>query len=358
MKATHALVGSALVMLLSLGARAQVVAGREGAVATISQKVAGLTAVDVKDTARFLNDLKLSPYWKVEKNRAGDFEAHLRAIVSSDPFSKRNGKFLSEQSWEENLPADWRIENHAMRADDQATLSVTIVFKKPDERRAGLVAEDGNVSLKVFNEGGPPGAPQKLDANSISELEVKISKGNSVYLLIQEQGESATRAATFAAARTASREAGAVSALPASYRVAEKYAPFFKKLFPETENDVVLKRLPGIQDRDMFYGYLRTKEGTSYEGLNLRVSHPVVSNGEATRESERLRKAEYLGKPYATDDRLFFAIEDNAVYVLPQYSQEYGTFSGNKTFQGKVELLNAEKKTLYQGEEPFKGWER
>jgi hypothetical protein len=345
---------------LSAAAQTQVSGPRDKLVRTVAQKVAGLPSVDVQDTEKFLNDLKLSPYWKVEKNRAGEFVAFARSIGSETAFSKVDGRFLFEQSWEPAaaLAVDWRIKNHGMGAGEEVVaLDASIVFKKPEDAKIGYVAADGSVSLGIY-QWIFPGGGEQLDGNSSSELALKISKEHPVYLLIREQGQSGTRATTFAKALALAREAAAAAALPAKYHVRDQYAPFFKKLFPESAKDVALKRLAGLQDRDTFYGYFRTKKGTSYEGVNLRVSHPVFSNGEATRDFERLRKAEYLGKPYVEDDWLFFLIEDNAVYLLPQYDKDYGTFSGKGSFQGKVELLNVDNQVLYESEEAFKGWER
>jgi len=317
-----------------------------------------LPAVDVKNTEKFLNDLKLSPYWKVEKNRAGDFEAHARGISSGDAASKASGRFLFEQAFgpEASLPEDWQISNRGVQSVATASsISATIVFKKPAGAQVSFEAEDGTAQLIIFSMFPDD---RNIDANALSTLGIKISRESGVYLLIQEQGKDKQRAATFAEASALIPAVDSLVKLPEKYKVREQYAPFFKKLFPEAPQDVMLKRRAGLQDRDTFYGYFRVKPGLSYEGVNIKVTHAMYAGGEATRERDRLAKAEYLGKPMVDEDWLFFLIEDNAVYLLPQFNAQFGTFSGKKAFDGILEILNGDGKMLHQSTEPFKGWER
>jgi hypothetical protein len=119
-----------------------------------------------------------------------------------------------------------------------------------------------------------------------------------------------------------------------------------------------IRREPGIQDRDAFYSCFQAQPGVSYEGINIKISHQEYCGGECTRDFNRLDKAEYLGRPYYDHDLLFFRIEDNAVYLKPGYDELYGTFSGNKSFQGLLEISNDHHAVLYAAELLFKGWER
>lgn len=119
-----------------------------------------------------------------------------------------------------------------------------------------------------------------------------------------------------------------------------------------------LKRLPGGQERDLFYGYLRTRPDTSYEGV-LAISHPTYckgEKGECTRASARLRKAEHLGQPHQPGDVVFFYFVDNAVYT--PYTDEFGWFSGNRSFDATIQVSNQAGEILIETTGPFRGWER
>src|SRR5258708_61737 len=52
--------------------------------------------IDVAVPNRFLNDLMLSPLWKVEKERDGSFVAKARSIVPDNPFDETGREFLFE----------------------------------------------------------------------------------------------------------------------------------------------------------------------------------------------------------------------------------------------------------------------
>ena len=152
-----------------------------------------------------------------------------------------------------------------------------------------------------------------------------------------------------------------LDSLQQTYRVEEDCADFYKTFFEEPLKDEALKRAPcsSGQGRDTFYGYFRTKSEVSYNGINIKISHPVYCPDEGTRESSRLRKAECLGKPHGQGDLLFFCIEDNAVYLpSPEHRKRFGWASGKETFDGTLEILNDRNKVLLQTTEPFTAWER
>lgn len=69
--------------------------------------LSALPAINVSEPDRFLNDLKLSPLWKVEKERDGSFIAKARSIGQDWP-SDGEGRFLFEfmAQGEKNLPKD------------------------------------------------------------------------------------------------------------------------------------------------------------------------------------------------------------------------------------------------------------
>jgi hypothetical protein len=199
---------------------------------------------------------------------------------------------------------------------------------------------------------------KKIGLNSHSMLAIRLSKALDIYLLVREQGDNKDRHATFTKLPALVQQVASVAKLPAQYRVAEQYKRFFETFFQSPLKDMELKRQPGIQDRDTFYGYFKAKPDTSYEGINIRISHPVYCNGEGTQDFSRLQKAEYLGKPYHNDDALFFLIEDNAVYLLGKYNEQFGTFSGKSSFEGTLEILNGTGNVLHKTTDKFKGWER
>lgn len=55
-----------------------------------------LEGVKVSDSKRFLNDLNLSPYWKVERGRDGTFIAKARSIRPEHRFGDGRSEFLFE----------------------------------------------------------------------------------------------------------------------------------------------------------------------------------------------------------------------------------------------------------------------
>ncbi len=128
--------------------------------------------------------------------------------------------------------------------------------------------------------------------------------------------------------------------------------------FTSPLKDAEIKRVPGIQDRDTFYGYCRAQPETTYAGINIKISHPVYCPDEGTRKHSRLEKAEYLGMPYQEGDVLFFLMRDNAVYLSGEYDKRFGTFTGTESVEGDVEVLNDQEKVLLKTKGQFKGWQR
>ena len=166
------------------------------------------------------------------------------------------------------------------------------------------------------------------------------------------------RKTTFAKVTPVMQELARIASSPETYRTEDRYSPFFKLFFIHPLKDQEIKRFPGIQGRDTFYGYLRAKPDTSYAGVNIKISHPVYCPGEGTRKHSRLQKAEYLGIPYHEGDMLFFLLEDNAVYLAGEYTQRFGWFSGKESFEGTLEVLNDGGTVLLKTADRFRGWER
>lgn len=330
---------------------------RDRVVQSISRRLLAMPSVSATDANKFLNDLKLSPFWKVEKDRKGEYEAHARCIVPEDDFDKEDRQFLFELFSKPTIrvPKDWRISNEYILGNYFAesggfsSFSATIVFRKPTA--VDFCRDDGSVTLEVHE------SSAKISPNSLSTLAIRLGKAHDIYLLVHEQGQDKARTATFAKTLAIMRAVASVSALPPRYRVADQYKRFFETFFQFPPKDVELKRLPGHQGIDTFYGYFKAKPGTSYEGINIRISHPIYCGGECTEKTERFREANCLGKPYYDDDWLFFLIEHNTVCVLPKYEKQFGTFSGKSSFEGTLEVLNEAGKVLYKTTDKFKGSE-
>ena len=328
--------------------------GRDRVVQTISRRIPPVRTVNVFDSSKFVNDLKLSPFWKVEKDRQGQYEAHARFIDSELASDNTGNQFLFELLSEPavHLPKDWRIGNHYIPGHDECiAFSAFIVFTKPTN--VDFCQDDGSVTLKVLES-----HDSKIGLNSWSTLALRLSTTHEIYLCVREQGKDKNRTTTFTKLVPLVQAVASLLELPARYRVEDQYNLFFKTFFQLPWKEIEVKRLPGIQDSDTFYGYMKSKPDTSYEAINIRISHPVYCGGECTRDYSRLQKAEYLGKPYFDDDALFFLIEDNTVYLRGQYDEQFGTFSGKSSFEGTLEILNDAGKVLYQTKDRFKGWER
>lgn len=312
--------------------------------------------IDVLTADRFLNDLMLSPLWKVEKERDGSFVAKARSIIPDDPFEESGRQFVFElmASGDRTLPKDYRVRDEYL--DGEKTFSsfqIHVVFKRPDLARMTLGQSGQTATLGVYES-----FESKIGPNSASDLAVRLSAQHEIYVILHEQGADPTRSTTFAKILPALRELAEIAGSPAAYRAEERYAAFFGLFFTLPLKDQELKRFPGLQDRDTFYGYFRVKPHTSYNGINIKISHPVYCPGEGTRACSRLEKAEYAGAPYETNDIVFFLIEDNAVYLPEEYDQRFGTFTGKESFEGMLEVLNDSGAVLLKTTDKFKGWQR
>lgn len=314
----------------------------------------------ITDKGKFLNDLMLSPYWKVEKERNGTFRARARSISEDfDGFADNSFDmllFLFKKNGVSHIPEGHRISNRYMRGGDSySALTVDIVFRKHlNVKNINIYRKGKPIVLDIFES-----FEKKIGLNSYSTLVFELSDNEDIYLLIREQGSDTNREVTFASIPEILKEVETINELPGSYSAKDVYKDFFKLRFEDLEAEKSIKRTPGSQDRDTFYGYFKADKDISYNGINIKISHPIYCNGACTRASSRIRKAEYPGKPYIKDDLLYFQIEDNAVYLFKkEYDQKFGIFSGSGSFEGKLEIMNNEEKALYQANGQFKGWER
>ena len=315
-----------------------------------------LPTINVTHSGRFLNDLKLSPMWKVEKERDGSFIARARSINPESPFDETGRMFLFEllDSKDRSLPKDYRIRNSYLEGRNTfCCFTLVVVFQKPNNSQVTFVESGRNVIMGVYES-----YENKIGQNSSSDLAIKLSLQHEIYVVLHEQGADPARSTTFAKALPVMHELAGIVSSPEQYRVEERYEDFFKLFFQASLREQELKRLPGIQDRDTFSGYFRSHPNTSYTGINIKISHPIYCPDEGTRKHSRLQKAEYLGKPYHENDVLFFLIEDNAVYLPVKYNKQFGIFSGTSSFDGNLEILNAEGAVLLKTTGKFKGWER
>ncbi len=276
---------------------------------------------------KFLNNLMLCPYWKVEK------ESTFNQGNETETFRAR-----------------------ARSIEYMSGVNVDIIFSEyTNLKNCNIYRKEKPIVLDIFGFG-----EEKVGANSYSTLVFQLSDNGDIYLLVGEQGSDLNRKTTFARITDILNEVERINKLPESYSTKDVYKDFFNLIFGNIgiESSVV-KRTPGLQDRDTFYGYFKAADGVNYDGINIKISHPVYCNGEGTRPSNRIRKAEYVGKPYVKNDLMYFQIEDNAVYLAKQeYNQKFGTFSGSGSFEGKLEIMNKEGKILYETTDKFKGWER
>jgi hypothetical protein len=314
-----------------------------------------LPKIDVSHPDRFFNDLMLSPLWKVEKARDGSFVAYARSVSRPWP-SDGKGAFLFELMARPNRerPEGGQIHNAYLEGNETfSTFQITVVNRKPDLARIALGASGKRVTLPVYES-----YERKIGPNSTSELAVRLSREHEIYVVLLEQGADPARKTTFAKILPTLRELAGLAETKGTYRVAKRYEAFFRSFFTFPLKDKEIRRFPGIQERDTFYGYFRARPKTRYAGINIKISHPVYCTDECTREHSRLQKAEYLGKPYEEGDLLFFLIEDNAVYLSEKYDQRFGIFTGRESFKGIVEVLNDGGEVLLKSTGLFRGWQR
>ena len=118
-----------------------------------SDTLPDLPKIDVAKPDRFLNDLMLSPLWKVEKERDGSFIAKARSIGQDWP-SDGDGSFLFEFIANPNskLPKDYRMHNRYLDGDKTfSSFRITVVFQKPDLERASLGESGQKVIIQYMN---------------------------------------------------------------------------------------------------------------------------------------------------------------------------------------------------------------
>lgn len=325
-------------------------------VATVEATVPVLEDVRVGDSMKFLNDLKLSPYWKVERDRDGTLFAKARSIGAEHHVGDGSSLFLFE--YMQHKPkklGKLRIYNDYLRGNDVfSSFSAMVVFR--------ALPKSGVTQIKSGEKARVPvqeSYDSKISPNSGSQVAVSLGDDQDIFLVVYEQGSDPKRATTWKKLPRIVRELKDLASLPKEYLVVDQYSDLFSLLFPDTMPDHRIQRLPGIQDRDTFYGFLKPVEGWNVEGINIKISHPVYCDGECTREASRKTKAEFLGAPSNRDrERLFFLIEDNAVYLKPPYDADFGTFSGTKSFEGTLEIIDGGGKSIVTTKEQFKGWER
>lgn len=315
-----------------------------------------LPNIDVTKPDRFLNDLMLSPLWKVEKERDGSFVAKARSIVPDSPFDEDGRQYLFEllTTADKNLPKDYRLRDEYLDGEGVfSSFQIHVVFKHPDLTGMTLGQSGQKATIRVYES-----YESKIGPNSSSDLAIRLSSQHEIYVILHEQGADPSRSTTFAKVLPALRELADIAGSPETYRVEERYSEFFRLFFAWPLKDQEIKRFPGIQDRDTFYGYFRVEPATSYNGINIKISHPVYCPDEGTRDYSRLQKAEHSGTPYEENDVVLFLIEDNAVYLSGEYDQRFGTFTGKESFEGDLEVLNDQGKVLLKTKDQFKGWQR
>jgi hypothetical protein len=323
------------------------------AIATLPE----LPHIDVPSPDRFLNDLMLSPYWTVQKDQRGCFVARARSVGVDWPDDGENSflfAFMAKPN--RDLPKDSMIFNHGVRGDDALNgLDICVVFQKPERRGLTFGESEKGVTIPVYEF-----HQEAISRNSTSYLAIRLSTQHDIYMILDETGADPARAATFETLVPAMQELAGLADSPDEYRVDERYAEFFNVFFDSPFADSEIRRFPGMQGQDTFYGYFRTQPDTSYAGVNIKISHPVYCPDEGTSKTDRLRRAEYLGKPYMDSDLLFFLIDHNGVYLSSMlYDWRFGYFTGNgNTFEGNIDVLNDEEKVLLRSKGRFTSWQR
>lgn len=315
----------------------------------VSGTLSELPRIDIVDPGRFLNDLMLSPYWKVERTEDGSFVAKARSVGRDTLAEGRS--FLFEFMARPNpvLPEGFLIRNAVLIGGTTFNaLGISVVFQKPNRPGVAFGEQQEDVVIPVYES-----LQESIGPNSTSYLAIKLSRRHEIYMVLAETGADRSRAITFAKVLPAMRELAGLAASSHAYRVDERYAEFFKLFFDSPLKEGVIDRYPGNQGRDIFYGYVRTKPATSYAGVNIRISHPLYCPDEGTDKRYRLKKAEYLGKPYRDGDLVFFLIEDNAVCLPTPYNRRFGYFTGHETFEGDIEVLNDQENVLLKSKARF-----
>ncbi len=154
-------------------------------VAQASATLPDFPEIDVSAPDRFLNDLMLSPLWKVEKARDGSFIARARSITSDSPFEEAGRRFLFElmAAPDKTLAKDYRIHDHYLEGSKTfSSFRICVVFTKPDMAHVTVGASGQKATLDVHESYEP-----KIGPNSSSELAVKLSSQHEIYVMLYEQ---------------------------------------------------------------------------------------------------------------------------------------------------------------------------
>lgn len=311
-------------------------------VAEVELTVPIFTDIKIQDSDKFLNDLMLSPYWGVTKEDVGTYIAKPRSVNAFSDEWKHIG-FLYESLGSSSIE----------RRSEDARWSAQIIFKHPGEDHIVIAHSGEQIQLGIYEH-----RKEVIGLNSFSYLAIPLSLQSEIYLVLRESGKDLTRETTLNKIPGLISEIQSIADAPTEYRTAERYSDFFKEYFDSTVEPHVLKRADGNQGRDTFYGYFRTQPDLNYDGINIKISHPVYCPDEGTRRGTRLRKSEYPGKPYYEQDLIFFLIKDNAVYLPREYDKRFGFFTGSETFTGKIEILNSAQQVLIKSSGEFTGWQR
>jgi len=325
---------------------------RSKEVARVEATVPAIEEINVSSSKKFLNDLKLSPYWKVERDRNGTLVAKARSIGPEHRFGDGSSQFLFEFIGDKPAElGELRIYNDYLRGDELfSSFSAIVVFGDLPKKGITLIKSGEKADVPVEES-----YDSKIGPNSSSQVAVSLSDDHAIFLVVYEQGSDPKRSTTWKKLPNLARELKSIALLPAEYLVIEQYSGL---LFPDTKPNHRIQRLAGIQDRDTFYGFIKPSDDWNLEGINIKISHPVYCGGECTRESSRKQKAEFMGSPSDRErDRQFFLIEDNAVYLKHPYDADFGTFSGSKSFEGSFEIIDGGGKSIVTTKGQFKGWE-
>lgn len=312
-----------------------------------------LPSVDIADPAIFLENLSISPYWKVEKTPEGQFTATARGIHLRLPDRPKVGAFLFEAFSDEGKAPPRRYELHNGGYEGEGEVGrfwARIIFKNPDTDKVDLLRPQEDVSLRIVNVG-----QDYIGPGSISTLAIRLGGISPIYLLVGEMGTDKERLETFRKIPLLMEEINRLARLPRHYSTLHQYSHFYRSIFGEKYKAYRVRRAPGIQGRDTFYGYFRYDPNFTYDGINIRISNPTYCNGECTRKKDRLAKAEYSGKAHFPGNPLFFLLDENTVYIGEEHLADYGWETGKKKFSADIDILNAQGHALYEGRGLFTG---
>jgi hypothetical protein len=308
-------------------------------------------SVNITDPKKFLNDLMLSPYWRVTRNRSGAFVAEVRWVNAMSPSESVQPELLSSFVQSDRPLLGDRGISHRGSYRKGAITDIRATIQFAADPNATVVVSGEKTSLPIYGRGSA------MDPNGVSRLAVRLSQEHEVYVVIRETGESESRECTLGFAREVLRDIKAVVELPEDYRITERYSALFKAFFPDTSADCRLERIAGFQDVDTVYGFVAAKEGRDLQGVSIKISHPVYCGGEGSRRNSD--QFEYLGVPSRPEsDRLFFVVENNVVILKPEYNGKFGIWHGSDSFEGDMELIGGDGAAIGGVKSWFRGWER